>query len=51
MSLDRYREVRKIIRESGGKHPPSSTVVKGGRGLQRVEQEYKLNKIKVVDKL
>ena len=51
------REVRNIIRESGGKHPLSSTAVmylsrdNGDRGLRSVEQEYKLSRIKAAMKL
>ena len=51
------REASKIICESGGKHPLSSTAVmylakeKGGRGLRSVEREYKLTKIKAAMKL
>ena len=51
------RQTRKIISESGGKHPLSSTAVlylpreKGGRGLRSIEQEYKLIKIKAAVKL
>ena len=51
------REVRKILVESGGKHPLGSTALlylprkKGGRGLKSVEQEYKLVKIKAALKV
>lgn len=51
------REVRNIIRESGGKHSLSSTAVmyrsrdNGDRGLRSVEQEYKLSRIKAAVKL
>ena len=46
------REVLKIMVTNGGKHPASSTTLlyvsrkKGGRGLQSVEGEYKVMKIK-----
>ena len=51
------REVRKILVESGGKHPLGSTVLlylpreKRWRGLKSVEQEYKLVKIKAALKV
>ena len=51
------REVRNIIRKTGGKHPLSSTAVmylsrdNGDRGLRSVEQEYKLSRIKAAVKL
>ena len=46
------REARKIVVESGGRHPCSSIAllcmprIKGGRGLRSVEMEYKATKIK-----
>ena len=51
------REAWKIIVENGGKHPASLTSLlylpreKGGRGLQSVEHEYKITKIKSLLKL
>lgn len=51
------REAQKIMVTNGGKHPASSTALlcmlrkKGGRGLQSVEGEYKITKIKAVMKL
>ena len=60
-SLSELRDVdraaRKIIVENGGKHPASLTSLlylpreKGGRGLQSVEHEYKITKIKSLLKL
>ena len=46
------REARKIVVESGGRHPCSSNALlymprsRGGRGLRSVEMEYKATKIK-----
>ncbi|PFX34789.1 Ubiquilin-1 [Stylophora pistillata] len=46
------REARKIVVESGGRHPCSSNALlymprsKGGQGLHSVEMEYKATKIK-----
>ena len=46
------RQARKIVCESGGKHPPGlkATVylprALGGRGMRSVEEEYKMTKIK-----
>ena len=46
------REARKIVVESGGRHPCSSNALlylprnEGGRGLRSVEMEYKATKIK-----
>ena len=51
------REARKIVVENGGKHPSGSSAIlympreKGGRGLQSIEEEYKVTKIKVAVKL
>ena len=51
------REARKIIVESGGKHPCGSTFIlylpreKGGRRLRSVEQEYQVTKVKAAMKL
>ena len=51
------REARKIIVESGGKHPCRSTSIvylpreKGGRGLRSVEQKYQVTKVKAAVKL
>ena len=50
-------EARKIMVTNAGKHPASSTALlyvsrkKGGRGLQSVEGEYKITKIKAAMKL
>ena len=47
-------EARKIVVESGGRHPCSLNALlcmprsKGGRGLRSVEMEYKATKIKGV---
>ncbi|XP_068704791.1 uncharacterized protein [Montipora foliosa] len=52
-----HRAARKIIVENGGKHPASLTSLlylpreKGGGGLQSVEHEYKITKIKSLLKL
>ncbi|PFX20993.1 hypothetical protein AWC38_SpisGene14545 [Stylophora pistillata] len=46
------REARKIVAESGGRHPCSSNALlymtrsRGGRGLRSVDMEYKATKIK-----
>ena len=46
------REARKIVVESGGRHPCSSNALlymprsKGERGLHSVEMEYKATKVK-----
>ena len=51
------RAARKIIVENGGKHPASLTSLlylpreKGCRGMQSVEHEYKITKIKSLLKL
>ena len=51
------RQARKIVCESGGKHPPGlkATVylprALGGRGMRSVEEDYKMTKIKSAIKL
>ena len=51
------RETRKVICESGGKHPLGSTALmylprrRGGRGLKSIEEQYKAIKIKSAVKM
>ena len=51
------REARKKIVKNGGKHPSGSPAIpyisreKGDRGLHSIKEEYKVMKIKAVEKL
>ena len=46
-SCDIDRHIRKIVCESGGKHPRAL----GRRGMRSVEEEYKMTKSKTATKL